>query len=47
MTNLRFVMTGRPGAGKTTTLEALAAWGVTFILHMYSGGKPDGLPQWL
>ena len=27
MTNLRFVMTGGPGAGKTTTLDALAARG--------------------
>src|SRR4029450_11320474 len=27
MINLRFVMTGGPGAGKTTTLDALAARG--------------------
>jgi predicted ATPase len=31
MTNLRFVMTGGPGAGKTTVLEALAARGYKYV----------------
>src|SRR5689334_11738222 len=31
MTNVRFVLTGGPGAGKTTTLEALAARGFCFV----------------
>src|SRR5215475_8237423 len=31
MPNLRFVLTGGPGAGKTTVLEALAACGYTYV----------------
>jgi predicted ATPase len=31
MTNLRFVMTGGPGAGKTTTLGALAVRGFNYV----------------
>src|SRR6516162_11885472 len=31
MSNLRFVMTGGPGAGKTTTLEALAVRGFRYV----------------
>src|SRR5262245_15103510 len=31
MTNLRFVLTGGPGAGKTTVLEALAARGYRYV----------------
>ncbi len=31
MTNLRFVMTGGPGAGKTTTLDALRGRGFHYV----------------
>jgi predicted ATPase len=31
MTNLRFVLTGGPGAGKTTTLQALAVSGFQYV----------------
>src|SRR5262245_1422382 len=31
MTNLRFVLTGGPGAGKTTILQALAARGFQYV----------------